>query len=592
VKILASLLIMLAFQPCLAQVQVETFVRPNQGYRELETLQFVLRVNGTQKLPVVALEGLENLRVVGGPSSGTNFTSINGRSQVSATLTWTLLPIEKGEAVIPAQHLMIDGNRYTSEAIALKIDAARSGPPLGEEGRASGGRRDSRGRTEPEILLQSVLAKSSVYVGEAVAHRLDVFSDVQLRDLQFIEEPDFADFWIETDPASPAVEPRRVERSGKVYLHYPFRLSVLVPNRVGTTTFVPYMARLEYRDPADRMRFFSFGSAREVVRRSESKTLEVKPLPVAGRPDDFDGSVGTFQVSARIDREQASVDDAIGLEVTVEGTGFLQAARPPEIPETPGLKVFPPKATESSKIVNGRLMSRKTWEWILVPLQGGELRLPQPSFSFFDPDEGLYRTEQASLPVLVVDAGSSGVRSTSGSGAVHELRRDVEFVKPRSGALRTDTSRIHQRSSFMFWLFGPLVLATMGIGFGRWRHHAFGDRARLRARRAGSEARRRLAAAAKHLEDQDAGTFHEGLSRALIEFIADRFDVEGAGLTYDRIDRLLEERGVNVSLREDLRRELEACDYARFVPSAGAEDSRLGSMKEAGRLIDEIERAL
>ena len=369
-KKLASFLILLAFQPCLAQVRVETFVRPNQGYRELETLQFVLRVNGTQKLPVVVLEGLENLRVVGGPSSGTNFTSMNGRSQVSATLTWTLLPIEKGEAVIPAQNLMIDGNRHTSEATTLKIDAARSGPSLSDGARANGGRRDSGGRAEPEILLESVLAKTSVYVGEAVAHRLDVFSDVALRDLQFIEEPDFADFWIETDPASPSVEPRRVERNGKVFLHYPFRLSVLVPNRVGTTNFVPYLARLEYRDPGDRMRFFSFGTAREVVRRSKSKTLDVKPLPTAGRPDDFDGSVGSFQVRASIDREQASVDDAIGLEVTVEGAGFLQAARPPEIPETPGLKVFPPKATESSRIVDGRLMSRKTWEWILIPPPG------------------------------------------------------------------------------------------------------------------------------------------------------------------------------------------------------------------------------
>ena len=91
---------------------------------------------------------------------------------------------------------------------------------------------------------------------------------------------------------------------------------------------------------------------------------------------------------------------------------------------------------------------------------------------------------------------------------------------------------------------------------------------------------------------KDSAVFHEEVARTLVEFVADHFNLAAAGLTYDVVDELLISKGIDPALRRRFRTCLETCDFARFVPSAGASDRRAEVLEEATAAIDELEQAL
>ena len=77
----------------------------------------------------------------------------------------------------------------------------------------------------------------------------------------------------------------------------------------------------------------------------------------------------------------------------------------------------------------------------------------------------------------------------------------------------------------------------------------------------------------------------------LVVYVADRFNRAPAGLTYQLADELLTAQGLEEPLRQRFRTCLEACDFARFVPSSSALERRSEVLAEAGKLIDEMERS-
>ena len=77
----------------------------------------------------------------------------------------------------------------------------------------------------------------------------------------------------------------------------------------------------------------------------------------------------------------------------------------------------------------------------------------------------------------------------------------------------------------------------------------------------------------------------------MVGYVADRFNRSAAGLTYELADELLASKGLEVELRREFRSCLETCDFARFVPSAGATDRRVEILAEARVLLDRVEKA-
>ena len=77
------------------------------------------------------------------------------------------------------------------------------------------------------------------------------------------------------------------------------------------------------------------------------------PLPT-GKPADFSGGVGEFNISSSINSKELKTNDAITIKLVISGTGNLKLISNPEIKFPDDFEVYDPKSRQSSQINPGR----------------------------------------------------------------------------------------------------------------------------------------------------------------------------------------------------------------------------------------------
>lgn len=595
---LAAVWVLLAVVPAWgaadeAPYSVRAYIQPEQGASAGQPIQLVVLVEGltTPRIMPPQIVGLKNLRVVGGPNTRLNSVWRNGRTSVTYQLVYSLLPESEGRAEIPALSLQLDSRIYQTEPIRLEVGKAAPGmarPP----GPAATPREAEPGE-RGDIILEADLGASEVWVGQPVLLSVTLYTAERLSNASFTQQPALDNFWVEELEVEPDAESHWSTRGGRRYLAYPALRKLLVPQTSGEFEIGPFEMQMQARlsGGGDIFDFFSLGRGRTIARRSQPLKLRVKPLPAQGRPQDFSGAVGSYSLRVALDRQESEVNDAVALKATVEGEGFLKLAQAPHLEAPPEIKVLDPKVSESFRTTGGRMVSRKAWEWVIVPLEQGELRLPELRFDYFDPREGRYETARAEAPLLLVKRGEKSPDSALARGEIQMQRRDILFIKPLHGSLAAESPRAHQRPAYVLLLLLPLLWTPMLILLGRRHARLRQDQGLARGSRARRRARARLQAAASHLEEADATSFHQQLAGALVDYVADRFNRSSAGLTYDLAEELLATQGLDATLRRRFRSCLEACDFARFVPASGKVERRAELLAEAKALIHELDRA-
>lgn len=239
-----------------------------------------------------------------------------------------------------------------------------------------------------------------------------------------------------------------------------------------------------------------FGTRRPVDRRDASTEgspllLDVRPLPTDGRPDDFLGAVGRFQVEATLDRDVVEDGETLGLRLRVTGDGDLGAFGAPRLDSLAGFDVV------------GRLERPEADARVLVyelaPRVVGAVEVPAVAFPYFDPTgEGAWRVARtAPLPVTV--------RGTAGQASLDGLPPLLPFapVDSRDRAGRIPSAPLWG-GLLLPWLLAAVVLLRRGAQ----RRGALPEvrirRAALRLRRSvarGGNPRAALAACAAEVLD-------------------------------------------------------------------------------------------
>lgn len=569
-------------------IDVLAYIQPASGITDVTQVRLVLEVSGVRNPQIEnpQIGALENLRMLRNQPGIEQSTSIlNGRVSSSYRLTYVLLPEQVGPASIPALQVVVNGKTYTTDPIRFEVSESPKRPP------PSGTAGDGSGSSGNVVFAESKLSRNEVWVGEPVMASASVFSTLRVHDIALAEIPSFSQFLATTVPVDINAESTRVEIGGRVYAVYPVRRDLLIPLGPGNYDIDPYTIQIKVQSRRDVFDLFSRGT--NVMRRTEPIRLKVKPLP-SNAPAGFGGAVGKFEFSAALDRAEAAVNDAVALRVTVEGEGSLQTIDPPRWEAPAGVKVYDPESTLESKVRNGRLTSRKSWEWVLVPLAPGEIVLDTLEFVSFEPRQGAYRVDTIDpLRLAVVEGEGLPVAASSRDRSVISLdQKDIAFIKPlRGDALAYTTRRLHQRGWFVSLALMPLFWVPFFVWLGRRRDLLQRDLGLARGRKAKRRARKALRTARKQMTEADGAAFHEEIARTLVSYVGDRFNRAPSGLTYELADELLAGRGVDEALRLRFRSCLETCDFARFVPASAKAERRAEVLVEATELIDSLERA-
>jgi BatD DUF11 like domain len=578
-------------------VHVTARIVPQGRITDTTQVRLVVEVSGTSS-PDVSMPDLPpmtNLRVVSGPYTQrqSSMSFVNGAvtSQSSMTLTYMLLPKHAGPAAVPPFTIQVGSASYRTSALNFSV-VAGGGPPAASQrpGRAAPGE-DEDDDASADIALETHLSSPTVWQGQPVVVETTLYAAARVTGFDWVDDPAISGAWVDTPPVDTQHEAAQVQRGGRTYIAYPIARKVLVPTRAGTIAIPSAAAQIQVeRSPRDRFGlFFGLQPAVTVVRRTTPLTLKVRPLPEAGQPNGFAGAVGSYHLAVTEDRRQAQVGDAIAVRATVEGMGSLQAVPPPALVAPPDVKIYDPKVLTNEPTGATHLSSRKTWEWVVVPLKPGTLALPAVSFSYFDTDSGGYKTLRTELPEIAVVRGAATPDTGLARGEVQPSLRDIAFIKTLRGPLREPADPLGRRPWFIALLALPALLSPFGIWAGRRRARLATDHGFRRGRRAARAAVRRLEKA--RTRTTDAIAFHEEVARALVEYVADRTNRPAAGMTYDELEAILVEKGVSPELRRRYRTCLETCDFARFTPDAGRGTAREDLTREAREIVQALEEA-
>ena len=154
--------------------------------------------------------------------------------------------------------------------------------------------------------------------------------------------------------------------------------------------------------------FFGFGREENLKVSSPVNTIEIRPLPVRDRPKSFSGAIGNFFINSSIDSSRVSVGDPVRLTFTIKGNGNFSAMPAPIFEPSSKFKVGPPAFSFSGN-KQTKFEGTQNFEYVITPLAAGLIKIPSPTFTFFDPTQETYRTSKSIIHSITVEPGEEWI---------------------------------------------------------------------------------------------------------------------------------------------------------------------------------------
>jgi hypothetical protein len=545
-----------------------------------ETATLTLKIDGGRPSAISPSPNIPNLEF-SGPNTSQSINMINGQTTVSLSQSFAINPRQPGDYVIPPFTAVLDGQQLQSGEVKLKVLLTDPTAPPPEYG-------------DKLAFLWLMLPKTEAFLGEPIIAELRLYVRGDAQKISDFSVPSLggSDF-TSGNMVQGGEYQRRVGTTP--FTIVPWQVA-LTPIKSGTAAIGPINGSVviyivpggrRSRSPFDNF----FGPQLEphkVELAMDARNMKVLPLPSQNVPGNFNGAVGNYKMEFSAGPTNIAVGDPITLKVQIKGQGHLEPINLPEMGVWRDFKTYPPTThveTTDKLGINGS----KSFEQIVVPQSTDVKELPAFSFSFFDPDKKVYRTEtQAAMPLTVRPSGSAPaptvMTASRPSQANSPPPQDIVPIKQRLGAVAQIGPSLIQRPWFLVLQSVPL-LAWIGALVWRKRVESLANNPRLRRQRQvakviadGLAELRRLAAENKSDE------FFAVFFRLLQEQLGERLDVPASAITEAVIEEQLRPKRAPEPVLTSLHEMFQICNLARYAP--------IKTSQELAALIPRLETVL
>lgn len=542
---------------------------------------------------------------------------INGQAFPEVSLIYTINPQQSGVFTIPGISATIDGKKETTVPLTLNIRSA--GAPSNQAQTPAGGAKNqpnTSGKRAAEdtggIFIERECANKTPYLGEQVVCTVRINHRDNLVGGQRLSEnsADIRRFHIEGE--------RRFARTlnGQRYSVIELR-EIIVTKRSGEIPVPPFglQARIltwsRRNNPLDKFfdRFgggafnfdFNYTEEKEVTIRSEQLNFQVKPLPEEGKPANFAGVVGEFNLNANLSKNRVPAGETLTITVELSGTGILDSVADirPQVDALGRVYNDKPEYKEEVTPENG-IRSSKIFKYALVPKAAGEYDLGAIEVPVFNPKLGQYTILRSELGKLIVEPGAAestapvvvGAQTTSpGTG-----KEDVKVLgQDLLGPHRTTNLMDSQELTATDWG----LLAAMGGGPMTFALGAFAA-GYLRSRRSHNPRLQRRAKALRLCTEAmerarqqcQQGNCETGIStadRAFREFLGDKLGQAGSAFTSRDVDTKLTQLGLSTESRLRATELQSKFERVAFGGRAPAPDEAQRWIQDLEALVEEID---
>lgn len=525
----------------------------------------------------------DDFQVQWGPQQGksTSIQIVNGKRSktVQSTYTYVLRPVKAGKFALPTATAKVKGKQIASTQKIIEVAAAGAASSHRPQQSGQQSQRQQAGLNDSDLFMTLSLDRTDVVVGEPVIATLKLYQRVNIAGFENVSFPSFNGFWSQEIEAPTNIEFSREVYDGQIYNSALLRKFVLIPQQQGKVKIDPaeMTCLVNIRVSSGGTSIFDgfFDDYRTVRKRvaTQPVIMNVSPLP-AGAPASFAGGVGQFRISAKVSRDTLKTHEAASLLVTVSGTGNVSLLEAPKIVFPPDMEVYDTKVSE--KIDRNGLSGSKFYEFPFIPRSHGDFIIEPVRYSYYDVNQKKYVTlETSPIPLTVLrgsETESSGiVISGSTPKDVKNLASDIRFINMKDSSLVTKGHFFV--GSAGFWVILSVLLVLAAVCWAALRRFAArrADVVGMKNRKATKMALKRLQLANTFLKQNLYTAFYEELHKALLGFVSDKLNIPVAELSRDRISEALSENGTDSQRVDSFIGLLDACEFARYAPSAGNE---------------------
>jgi hypothetical protein len=562
-------------------VKFEAKVSKNSlGLNENLQISFAFNQDGDNFSP----PDFEGFRLVGGPFQSTSYSWVNGVKSFNRSFTYILQPTKKGTFTIKSASIEFNDEIYKTAPIKISVTDAIQQPkdPNSPDYKAGEG-----------IHLVAEVSKGNPYVNEPLTVVYKLYFDPRfvVRNVREVANPKYNGFW------SQHIDIKKLEAvagtyNGQDYAMVVWRKVILYPLEAGNKPLEPLSIHLDVDVPTRKrigfMETTSYSTTQKTV-SAGAKSINVKPLPEKGKPDNFTGAVGKFDFTVKTTKSQLKAGESLDLVVTASGNGNLKLFQLPK-PEFPNaFEVFDPQHKEEVNTPLTGMTGKISDTYTIIPQFKGKYTIKPQTFAYFDLSSNSYKTITSEPIEITVLEGNAVAGSNQNDNKKPVVKNDTfQYIKLTSYLTPINKTPFFGSNLFYGLLVAPFLLLPIIILARKKKEARDADEFGNRVRRNTKLAKKFLADAKKQMGNKVP--FYLAMEKALHNFLKAKLHIETSEMSKENIEELLLNKkaseasvGQFISLMND-------CEFARYTPSS--EVAMQQDYDKAVEVISELEKQI
>tara|TARA_R110002073_G_scaffold15207_9_gene60472 strand:- start:13926 stop:15692 length:1767 start_codon:yes stop_codon:yes gene_type:complete len=569
-----------------AQVTFEAKVSKKKlGINERLRIDFVMNGDGDNFTP----PSFEDFTIAAGPSQNISRQWVNGVKSFSKTYSYFLAPKKRGKFTIGQSTIEIDGEVYKTLPVTIEVTAAIDKPKDPN---------DPNYIASQSIHLVAEVSKTNPYLNEAitVVYKLYISPNTGVRTWRELDNPRYTDFWSHNISIKELKQVNTTYK-GEDYRYVVLRKVVLYPQKTGKLNIEPLTLDIEAQVPTNRRDIFGSRLLKTVHRTvaAGNRTINVKPLPQAGKPLDFSGAVGSFDFEVSTNKSELKATEALQATIKVSGKGNLKLFELPKLTLPSSLEVYEPEHNEKISTNLTGMQGQMSNTYTIVPSYQGKYPIPSVSFSYFDLTTKKYKTINSKELVINVNEGPINNNAGDNSNTTTIIKEPIAQSGGQFMSFKTTTNFISKESSYffkskLFWvlLLAPFLVLPIAIFLRHKKEERDNDVVGNKVRTANKLARKYLSEAKKALGKKEA--FYNAMELALHNYLKSKLHIETSDFSKDKIEQLLTNKSVNGDAITEFIDLLKSCELARYTPFSNVEMQQ--DYSKAARVISIIDKQI
>lgn len=576
-------IILLSFQGLLAQVQFETKVsKTTLGLNERLRVDFAMNIDGDNFNEPL----FDGFRVIAGPSQQVSQSWINGRSSFEKIYSYYLIPNQKGNLTIKSATIEYNGQVFKTNPVKITVTNAIEQPKDPSDASIS---------ADDNLHLIAEISKTNPYVNEpiTVVYKLYFSNNIGIGNFREFGKPKYNDFWSQNIDIKQLVVEEGTFK-GERYRYIVLKKAVLYPQKSGKLTIEPLALDIDVQLPSNRRDVFGRPLITEESKRvsAGAKTITVKALPEAGKPDNFSGAVGAFDFEVTPSKNNLKNGESLDLVVSVAGKGNLKLFTLPKPIVPNALEMYDPVHNEEVNTSLAGMSGKVTDSYTIIPQYKGNYPIKPIQFSYFNPNTGQYKTIYSPQIVVNVLSGPSPVDSIGSNQGANKNNiaptQQFRSIKLKTNLVTTTKDDFLGSRLFYILLFLPFLMMPIIVVIKKKKEAMDGDVVGNRIKRNNRLAKKYLSQAKKQINNKEL--FYIALEKAMHNFLKAKLNIETTEMSKVNIKEILLSKEANAGAVNDFIALTENCEIARYAPSSSATIQK--DYDKAVAIISDLEKQI